>query len=288
MKNSILCYILIGLLYAPQLVMGQQLVSIKVDQAPAVDGKDDEDIWSRTKTLSVHDPIAAIDIQLKSVYTDEWIFLLVKFPDETENRAHKTLNWNKDLGVYRTGFKREDTFLLKWSMEPYPVDLSIAAEKPYKADIWYWKAHRTDPVGYADDKMHVYGARKTDTAKKLLSRSGQRFYLDRPGDAGESAYETQVYEEYMKDDMPRYRHRQPQGSRADVRAKGVWADGRWTIEFSRKLDTAHVDDVQFDPALNYQFGVSRYEIAGKRPNPKLEQPNYESGEIGEQLSLIFE
>ncbi len=173
-------------------------------------------------------------------------------------------------------------------MEPYPVDLTISGEKPYKADIWYWKAFRTDPMGYADDKMHIYSSQESTEAKNLFSKNGQPFYLDRAGDAGESAYQTQVQEEYMGEEIPRYGHRKPKGSRADVQAKGVWQDGTWTIEFRRKLNTGHIDDVQFDPTIHYQFGVSRHEIAGKKKNPKLEQPNYESGEIGEPLTLEFE
>ena len=44
--------------------------------------------------------------------------------------------------------------------------------------------------------------------------------------------------------MPRYEvNPNPTGSIADVEAKGVWRDGRWYLEMSRKLDTGHDDDV---------------------------------------------
>lgn len=35
------------------------------------------------------------------------------------------------------------------------------------------------------------------------------------------------------------------GSVADVRAKGAWKDGFWTLETRRKFDTGHGDDVVF-------------------------------------------
>ena len=35
------------------------------------------------------------------------------------------------------------------------------------------------------------------------------------------------------------------GSRDDIKGKGVWKDGQWTVEINRKLDTGHDDDIQF-------------------------------------------
>jgi hypothetical protein len=37
----------------------------------------------------------------------------------------------------------------------------------------------------------------------------------------------------------------PAGSIADVAAKGRWAAGKWSLEFSRKIDTGYADDAQF-------------------------------------------
>lgn len=35
------------------------------------------------------------------------------------------------------------------------------------------------------------------------------------------------------------------GSRDDIAAKGIWNNGRWTVEMARRLDTGHSDDIQF-------------------------------------------
>jgi hypothetical protein len=35
------------------------------------------------------------------------------------------------------------------------------------------------------------------------------------------------------------------GSRWDVEAKGKYSQGRWTVEFKRRMNTTHGDDVQF-------------------------------------------
>ena len=86
----------------------------------------------------------------------------------------------------------------------------------------------------------------------------------------------------------RYRFAQPSGSRADVRAKGQWQDGRWTIEFARPLQTGHSDDIAFRMDRRYRFGVSRFEIAGRKRNPALEQPDFGRGDVGELLYLVFQ
>ncbi len=163
-----------------------------------------------------------------------------------------------------------------------------AIEAPYRADVWYWKAYRTDLGGYADGKSHIYNQKPDKRAKQIVSPQAKIFYLLRLGDHGQSSYSNIPYGAYQGAEVPRYRHRQPTGSRADIRAKGRWHNGTWTVEFCRQLDTGHPDDVQFYPLRRYRFGVSRHEIAGKLPNPQLDQPYYESGKMSEYLTLIFQ
>ncbi len=55
------------------------------------------------------------------------------------------------------------------------------------------------------------------------------------------------------------------GDRGNISAGWVWADGVWTIEFGRLLDTASEFDVQFtDLAASYYFGVAVFENAQVR------------------------
>jgi len=47
------------------------------------------------------------------------------------------------------------------------------------------------------------------------------------------------------------------GDSADIRGKASWADGYWTLELGRSLQTSHERDVQFDPAAKeYSFGLA--------------------------------
>jgi MoaA/NifB/PqqE/SkfB family radical SAM enzyme len=265
----------------------QVLVAQKVTQEPIIDGKATDSVWSQAQAITTHDKIADIDITLKAVYTEEKIFFLVTFPDKDESRTHRNWVWNFSKKEYEQGKDREDVFVLKWNMNPQPVDLSIYADRPYLADIWFWKACRTDPLGYADDKLQRLNPYSLEKAKELISKSGRRMYLQRLGDQGCSTYKTNIHIEYKGDVLPRYTLQPPTLSRGDIKAKGLWEAGRWTIEFARLLTTGHADDIQFEPEREYQFGVSRYEIAGRKPEVESTQPLYGCGDVSEDLSLKF-
>ncbi|MEW8051858.1 MAG: ethylbenzene dehydrogenase-related protein [Candidatus Thiodiazotropha sp.] len=278
---------LILLLLAEPSTAEQTLLSIPTATPPAIDGEADDPAWSETTPIKTRDAIAGIDIELHACHDTENIYLLAVFPDATENRQHKSLHWNPQTELYGKGPEREDTIVLKWAISPRKSDLTLTAASPYKADIWYWKSVRTDPVGFADDKFQLYSENKTIKSLPIISKKGSRFYLIRRGDSGESAYRNKMPVDYAGDIIDAFEISQPRGSRADIRAKGQWQAGVWRIEFARKLNTGNSDDIAFRPGEDYRFGVSRYEIAGRDPNPSLEIPLFGSGEVGEPLLLRF-
>jgi len=255
--------------------------------SPVVDGVGDDSIWHQAQPISTRDAVAEIDHEILCVHTDEQIFILVRFPDANENREHKPLMWNSDEQRYVIGSLREDTIVLKWNMEPLFTDISLSADEVYRADIWYWKSVRTDHAGFADDKSHTYSDLPLQNGRRLVSKSGRRFYLLRKGDEGRSAYKSLSPAVFESEHMNSYEFRVPAGSRADVRAKGHWSNGWWTVEFARNLATGNPDDVQFAAKQRYQFGISRYEIAGRAPEPEIQVPLFGSGEVGENLVLIL-
>lgn len=269
-------------------VADQELRAARVDQLPVIDGIADDAVWQHAVAIRTIDLVANIEIEIKAVYTADSIALLVQYPDPTENRVHKPLNWDTSARLYKVGPQREDAMIFKWSMNPFATDLTLQSNKPYKADIWYWKSYRSDHAGHADDKFQIYSKSKVSRkTKTLLSKDGTVFHFSRHGDDGKSAYKSLSPTEYSGDTIAGYLLRKPVGSRADVRAKGVWHNNRWTIEFSRKLDTGHNDDVKFLLDQSYLFGVSRYEIASRKPNPEINAPNYGTGEVSEHLILVF-
>ncbi|RMF48155.1 MAG: hypothetical protein D6751_00900 [Deltaproteobacteria bacterium] len=265
-------------------VAAQTLTSVPADTLVMVDGNGSDPAWGKAPALVVHDKVADVDITLKSVHKDGLIFFLASYPDPEENRTHKPWVWNKDLEVYELGPQREDTFAFKWNLEGHPVDLSNFADNSYRADVWYWKANRTDPVGFADDKHHVLSPESAPKATRITSRSGKPMFLQRLGDAGKSTTSKQILTSYKGDLQPQYVIRKPEGSRADVRAKGTWKNGVWTIEFARRLDTGHDDDIQFRQGGSFLFGVSVYGLYGK-PIDKSKAHLYGQGRISDPLTL---
>lgn len=280
---TLFCFFILG----NESVLAREIISIPVDSAPIIDGAADDPAWLDAPAIVTHDKVADIPITLRTVYTNEKIYFLVSFPDPDESRTHKNWSWSPARTIYDVGNDREDLFIFKWNMTPEPANLSIYADNDSVADVWFWKACRTDPAGFADDKMHILKKTVTKNSSDLISKSGKKRYLTRVGDSGTSSYEINLQTEFSGNTLPRYTIRPASGSRGDVRAKGRWHNGIWTLEFARLLQTGHTDDLQFDPTASYQFGVSRYEIAGRKPNPKISQPLYGCGDVNEALTLSF-
>jgi Ethylbenzene dehydrogenase len=275
--------------YAPRKRAPQeiQLKAHPVTVAPVIDGRADDPAWKAAPAITTLDYSSQRPITLKSAVTATDIFFLVTYPKARPAETHKTWIWDPKEHVYREGPDREDVFIFKWSMSGNDLELKLRDPEPHRADIWYWKAHRTNPSGYADDKWQSVSMEPGRDAKKLKSAGPNPLYLRRVGDAGVAAFDEKFFYEYKGDRLEKYAAQQPQGSRGDVRAKGRWANGQWTIEFARKLDTKHDDDQAFAPGGTYLFGVSTYEMAAGTPHAEWSRPMYQTGDVFDRLLLTI-
>lgn len=264
------------------------ITSKKVSQAPQIDGVAEPDIWSSINSTSVLDIVTNRTISLKSIHTDDTVYFLAQFSDESENREHRPMFWDAKSKLYVNGPQREDVFVFKWDMFGTGSGLSLSENRPYKADVWYWKAMRTDPLGYADDKIQIYSKRKTQNSKMMISKNGRPYFLSRKGDSGTASYRTVLSVKTGTPKIQKYANQPPSGSRADIKASGQWNNKQWTIEFARKLNTGHDDDIQFEGGGKYRFGVSLLEIAGHKPDSTTGKPLFGSGKISEVLILNIE
>ena len=266
MKGMVPCICMV-LIYLPCLSFAQvtekimekaesyEVVVRKLSKAPTIDG--DASDWSETPANVIRispaqadDPLnhlGTVDVVLKAGYYDGSIYLVVKWPDATENRTHNTWVWDKAKQRYLAGDDKEDGIALKFDMGG-DFDYCMLTGKEYMADVWTWRAARTDPAGLAEDGMHVFSrhAIARAGAKQILNGPGE-IWIKRTADKGSKIYLINFPSEYVADRVPRYTIQpDPFGSVADVTAKGKWADGFWTVEFMRKFDTGHDDDVQFE------------------------------------------
>lgn len=152
-------------------------------------------------------------------------------------------------------------------------------------DMWHWKSVRLNPVGQIDDQFvdHI----KDPKANKNWGRHGDSktgggysnnanadktapAYMNRTQDGLNDytitpAQQTEFVDTFKTGDRVPAIIAQPlTGSRGDIWARGVWNDGKWTIEIKRERittgDNAKIQDVQFsDLDKTYHFGVSVFD-----------------------------
>ena len=116
-----------------------------------VDGYDIEAEWERAEEVFV--PLAhgsVVGASVKALYSDDQVFIRVRWADATENREHHPWTWNADLKRYVSGQQVEDSILLSFEAgcEWSP---SLLQGYVFDFDGWHWLAARSDPVGQAWD-----------------------------------------------------------------------------------------------------------------------------------------
>ena len=119
-----------------------------------IDGVEDEAAWSRA--LEVEVPLNYGSVKkawLKALYTNDEVFIRVRWADSTEDRLHHPWVWDSETESYIAGSQTEDSVLLSFEAgcEWTP---SLLGGYIYDFDGWQWLAARSDPLGMALD---LYG-----------------------------------------------------------------------------------------------------------------------------------
>jgi Ethylbenzene dehydrogenase len=247
-----------------------RLVSARVEQGPQIDGRVDDKAWASARELKlvarrVMEPNAgeSANVSIRSVYTNTEVFFMVVWDDRAQDLSHKSWVWNADSNAYEEGKDREDMFSLAFEHTgPFVADMLAPVEAVW--DVWHWKAFRTNPQGYAMDKTHRYSRQKPEgKPKEYAAYDGKGLWISRPEDAGDTVEVKQAAPTGNKGaSVPQYLPGKPSGSAADVRAKGAWSGGRWTLELGRKLNTGHPDDTAFDPSRPYKMALGVFDRTG--------------------------
>ena len=119
-----------------------------------LDGKADEFAWMQAEEVEVplsYGPITKAS--LKAIYTDQDVYIRVRWADDDEDRQHHPWVWDPEQKKYVEGPQVEDSVMLSFEAgcEWQP---SFLAGYIFDFDGWHWMAARTDPVGQAVD---LYG-----------------------------------------------------------------------------------------------------------------------------------
>lgn len=248
-----------------------KLVAVKTSAAPSLEGKSDESIWKSGEAVEIvakgvmpKTRGTSSNVSVRAAYSDTHLYLLVQWTDATKSdTGHKSWVWDATKNAYAEDTDREDALSVAFEHTgPFTADMLSGEDATW--DVWHWKAFRTNPQGFAMDRSHRYfKAQPTAKANKHPAKTGEDVWIARPEDAGDTVEEQQpAPTEKKAERLPRYLPGRPTGSAADIRAKGAWANGKWTLEFARKLDTGNPDDTRFDIARAYKFALGVHNDTG--------------------------
>jgi len=152
-------------------------------------------------------------------------------------------------------------------------------------DIWHMKIVRTNPTGYIDDQFvdsMRYDKDKAPEAGRHSDPGLVPYYTNintarnapnyTSADQPAPPYwivddQKQMFSDTYRtnDEIAAIIVRPPTGDRADIQGKAVYGDGKWTMEYGRKLTTGSQYDVQFsDLTKEYAFGTAVFDNAQVR------------------------
>ena len=197
-------------------------------------------------------------VELKAAVRGDRIYIMALWDDTTESRLHKPYQWDEATQAYRRTKQLEDRFAITLAMTGDFSESKLSGAE-FTADVWHWKASRSDPAGVAHDKMWRVSRTAFPKAKEFRGDQGETIYIARPSDKGDRLYRPVKYTERAEEIMPRYEvNLSATGSIADVEAGSVWRDGRWHLELSRKLDTGNPDDAVIRNAGQIEIAVAAF------------------------------
>ena len=211
-----------------------------------------------------------IAVDLRAGVFGDRIYFALRWPDDAADTEYKGWEW---LGNrYVEGKKRDDGAALRFHLSG-DYDRSMLSAKTYVADVWFWSAARTNPTGHAEDWTHRISTRMIEDAAEYAVKGLGTVYIKKVRDEGQGPYrflprpKTKIAGRLPSFELVK----SPSGSAADVLAKGRWSQGKWSLEFSRKLSTGNPDDASFAAGQTILGQVAVFNRSGDE-NKSVSEP----------------
>tara|TARA_B100000315_G_scaffold239549_1_gene258470 strand:+ start:32483 stop:33313 length:831 start_codon:yes stop_codon:yes gene_type:complete len=226
--------------------------STKTSAPPEIDGRID-DVWGQARPLTVlvREALgggAPTEVILRALHTSDSLYVLAEWPDATRSDMRDPYIWNESDGGYQRPTTPDDQFALEFPLDGELLISMLPTTGAYSADVWHWKAGRSNLAGWVDDKRHIISRRSIEGAKEYDLGGHTTIYIARPMDEGTASYRKKPQPTaHVGDVIPSYQAQAPSGSLTDVRGKGIHGGKGWTLEMSRKFDTGNPDDAVIDP-----------------------------------------
>lgn len=165
--------------------------SALVETAPTIDGDGSDTVWESAVALTVD--VEGTNVDIKTVYTDTDIYFLAIWSDTTESDTREQWSFDGTINEWVQAGKGEDRLSLIWNISAtdfsengcsvvchFPdMNTTIVGET---VDTWHWKATRSNPSGWLDDKyFNNTGRHGDDKASGGYSSNKQNLtYADDP------------------------------------------------------------------------------------------------------------
>lgn len=241
----------------------QTIHVVQANGKPVINGVGDE--WGNIPPyripLKQSDPQGKTNVAeviIKAATFEDSVYIYSEWKDSTLSLTHKPFIWSDKKGRYETGPQREDRIAIQFAMSG-KYNTNWLSGDEFVADMWHWKAFRSNPLGLAHDKMTVVSKSKMSGSLKV-NTAGGAIYIKRLSDKGDDLYTSTRYGAKIDNIMPKYKFAEsPQGSSTDIKAKGIWQNGVWRVEMSRLLNTGNPDDVVFRLGESVLGGIAIFD-----------------------------
>jgi hypothetical protein len=195
-------------------------------------------------------------LKVSMVHDGSSLYLLAEWPDGTRDTEFQPWVWSSADKSYVRDARIDDGLAVLWYKGAPPASACLLDGQPHEGDTWHWRAGWSEISGLAEDGWMQVSRERQPQSTPYPSRSGAgQVWVRRVADEGEPGWKFVVPIEYAGDLIPSYQAQPARGSRGDVRAKGQWKDGRWTVEMVRRFQTGHPDD------LSLQGGPTRHAVS---------------------------
>ncbi len=235
-----------------------------VSRLPAVDGNPSDPVWAQAPELEVDVAPSGRTLRVRAVHDGERIALLVRWEDPTRDALYRPWVWDPARNAYHQNEQADDGLAVAIYGDPQIHDPCMLQGRDLEADMWVWRAFWSDLSGYASDGRLQISRTRMPRSNPYPSRdgSGQLWIREEP-DVGAYPWSFFVPVEFQGSVVPSYKPSRAAGSRADVTAKAVWAEGVWSVEMERRLRTGNADDVELVPGKAYPLAFAVYDRSEK-------------------------
>lgn len=260
-----------------------------------VDSEQSWNVAKEVKVQLSHGTVKSAAI--KAIYTNKKVFIRLKWKDSTEDRAHHPWVWDDNVQQFVSGPQIEDSVILsfeagcEWTpsfLSGYVYDfdgwqwLAARSDPLGQAVDLYGNVQDRDltKMGFtryaSRNTTAIWNLKFIDHADDMMSEDWDkldRVYLLQP--ANQTVYYRGVPDGFRPPQFaqlleapgippdpntkiyPRYKPVKLVGEAGEVSAKGNWADGFWTVEFSRDLVTpaGAINDAVFNRLTQFSIHV---------------------------------